>query len=517
MYQYIITEVEDYAIILLDDKGIIRNWNKGAEKIKGYTASEIVGKDFRLFYTDEDRKAGVPERLLQQAIEKGRAEHEGWRVGEGGDMFWANVVITSLHDKDGNHAGFLKITRDLSERVAADKIIEEYARDLEAQVKKANELKDLYYSMVAEVEDYSIIMLDREGIVKNWNKGAEKIKGYPAEDIVGKSFRTFYTDEDRDRLLPESLLHQALTQGKARHEGWRVRKDKSMYWAHTSLTAMHDEHGNVVGFTKVTRDLTEKMLADKAAEQHTAELEAYIEGIKVRDAELAKAEEKKQNLTRIRTKLAAVANKSFGIITNNITQAAIQLNKAVTDDSGKEQIHNIFVSSNIVQRALNNIVWLGKTQENKVPVDRAIFDIEAFINRKIAEYTLLLHPGQKFIYQHTGEKNVNLSQLILDQISGALLANATLYSKPGTDIHINSTCEGGKINITVHNIGVGIPEKEQNNVFDMFFRGSNVQHIEGTGLGLHIAKLLSKAMDGDIVFTTSPEESTFKVSFTAGK
>jgi PAS domain S-box-containing protein len=132
---------------------------------------------------------------------------------------------------------------------------------------------DSYHRMVEEVEDYAIILLDIEGNIQNWNKGAEKIKGYKSEDIVGKSFKNFYFPEDIDSRLPERLLEQARVTGKATHEGWRRRKDNSRFWGSIVITAIHDDENNVIGFTKVTRDLTERKLSEDQIKQYTAELE----------------------------------------------------------------------------------------------------------------------------------------------------------------------------------------------------------------------------------------------------
>ena len=121
--------------------------------------------------------------------------------------------------------------------------------------------EERYHRMVDEVEDYAIILLDNHGIIQNWNRGAEKIKGYSEKEIVGKSFSTFYLPEDVENGLPTRLLNLATIEGKALHEGWRKRKDGNRFWGSTVLTALHDAEGNVIGFTKVTRDLTERKLS----------------------------------------------------------------------------------------------------------------------------------------------------------------------------------------------------------------------------------------------------------------
>src|SRR6188768_3392322 len=196
-FQQLIAEVSDYAIIFLDITGIISSWNRGAEKIKGYAADDIVGRSFTTFYTQEDREAGLPARLLKSAADRGSVIHEGWRVRKDGSRFWGSVVITALHDDSGAIIGYSKVTRDLTERKTAEDKLNDYANELKLKNIELKRSEERYHRMISEVQDYAIILLDEHGIIQNWNAGAEKIKGYRAEEIVGSPFETFYTHEDR--------------------------------------------------------------------------------------------------------------------------------------------------------------------------------------------------------------------------------------------------------------------------------------------------------------------------------
>lgn len=258
-FDTVISNIEDYAIFILDAEGNIKTWNKGAEKIKGYKANEIIGQHFSIFYTKADKIAQLPDLLLNRARKEGKAEHEGWRLGKFEDKFWASVVISSIKDKEGKHIGFIKITRDLSERMAAEKTISEYEQDLSNQATKTDNVSNLYKTFVNEVEDYSIIMLNTEGVVIDWNKGATQLKGYTAEEVLGRHFSIFYPEEDRRGLLPETLLKQAEALGRTVHEGWRVKKDGTKFWAHVVFTALRNQlTGELNGYAKVTRDLTKE-------------------------------------------------------------------------------------------------------------------------------------------------------------------------------------------------------------------------------------------------------------------
>ncbi|WP_075358192.1 hybrid sensor histidine kinase/response regulator [Caballeronia sordidicola] len=257
-FELLVSNVSDYAIYMLDLSGRINSWNAGAQRFKGYTASEIIGKHFSLFYTPEDQQNNRPARALRTAREEGRFEDEGWRGRKDGTRFWANVVIDPIRDPEGNLVGFAKVTRDITERKAA----EEALRGSEER----------FRLLVQGVTDYAIYMLAPDGVVTNWNSGAERIKGYTHDEIVGQHFSCFYTPEDRQAGSPAKTLAVAASVGRFEQEGWRVRKDGTRFWAHVVVDAVHDDHQKLIGFAKITRDVTERKLAAEALERANAAL-----------------------------------------------------------------------------------------------------------------------------------------------------------------------------------------------------------------------------------------------------
>ena len=253
LYRLLIDAVTDYAIFMLDPEGIVTSWNPGARRFKGYLASEIIGKHFSLFYTPEDQSAGMPERVLKIAACEGRFETEGWRVRKDGSRFWAHVVIDPIRTPTGEIAGFAKITRDLTEKKSA----EETLRRSEEQ----------FRLLLEGVTDYSINMLSLTGAVSNWNLGAQRIYGYRSEEIIGRNFSSFYTDEDLDAELPKIALETSLREGRFEGEGWRVRNDGSRFWANVIIDPIRDDVGTILGFTKLTRDITEQRETKRALEE----------------------------------------------------------------------------------------------------------------------------------------------------------------------------------------------------------------------------------------------------------
>lgn len=248
-FRTLVGGVKDYAIFLLDPVGFVASWNPGAERIKGYRAEEIIGRHFSTFYPQEAIDRGWPEEELRRAAADGRIEDEGWRLRKDGSRFWANVVITALRDEAGVLRGFGKVTRDLTER-----------RKAEEQLRASEER---FRMLVGGVRDYAIFMLDPGGHVLTWNVGAERIKGYRAEEILGRHFSTFYTPEDLASGRTEMELEVAVREGAYEEEGWRVRKDGSRFWASVVITALRDESGVLRGYSKVTRDVTERRESER--------------------------------------------------------------------------------------------------------------------------------------------------------------------------------------------------------------------------------------------------------------
>lgn len=300
LFRHLISEVEDYAIYMIDTHGRILTWNKGGERNEGYTSDEIIGEHFALLFTPEDISAGLPEKSLAKAIAEGNFQTEGWHVRKNGIRYWASVAINPMHDDSGKLLGFTKIVRDLTER-----------RQREEALRISEERFRL---MVDTVEDYAIVMLDPWGRVNTWNHGAERNMGYASNEIIGQHFGGFFLPEDIAAGLPEKLLKTSASASRVERKGWLVRKDMTRYWAVAIITVIHDNSGKLLGYAKIIRDMSERKQREDA----------------LRASEIARYEEREQ-LHRV---LSSIQE---GIISLDTEGRVVLMNPKAEEMTGRSQ------------------------------------------------------------------------------------------------------------------------------------------------------------------------------------
>lgn len=484
-YRKMVNEVQDYAIIFLDTDGIIKNWNKGAERIKGYSSDEIIGRHIRVFYPEKDCDRGLPDKLLHEAINKGRTSTEGWRIRKDGTRFWASIVITALHDDDGKHIGFTKITRDLTKQKESQLKLEQFAKRLAQKNEELRRSEERYHKMVEEVVDYAIFSLSKDGIVKNWNQGAERIKGYSEDEIVGRNFRIFYTDEDLRKNLPKKNLINAAKHGKITTEGWRVRKDGSTFWASVVITALHDHEGNVIGFSKITKDLTDRKLIDDVRQlaQKNKELEQLV---------YITSHDLQEPLSSI---------KGFANILEHQYQGQL-------DDDADKYLHYMTESctrmSNLIKSLLDYSLIGRERKLEKIDcnelVDTVVTDLSESIKAHQAKITIDDLPV------------LNANSVELELLFQNLIANAIKFRRK--DVSPNITVKAKKYDdkweFSVSDNGIGIDEKYREKIFNIFQRLHTRSEFEGTGIGLSHCKKIVSLYGGEIWVDSHPNQgSTF--------
>ena len=498
-YFKMIAEVQDYAIILMDENGIILNWNKGAEKIKGYTSKEIIGKNFRIFYRPADQQNGLPEHLLSVAKNTGRASYEGWRVKKDGSTFWGHVVITALHNEKNEIIGYSKVTRDLTERKAAEESLKEYAAQLLEKNEELRRSEQYFHKMIEEVIDYAIILLDTEGNIQNWNSGAEKIKGYSAAEILGRNFRIFYQQHDIENGLPDRLLNDAFKNGRAFHEGWRVKKDGTRFWGNIVITALHNDKNEVIGYSKVTRDLTDKKNAEdemirytKLLEQKNNELEqlAYVASHDI-----------KEPLRKIVAFGDLLQHRYSAGLEDKAREYVIRMQKA--SHRMMDLIENLLEFSRI-----DSITDISNSVDLNIVVDEVLHDMEEVILNKKAKIKKGNLPE---IYGH----GIQMRQLFQNLISNALKFNT--QPEPKVDISFEilpGMKEPTRMmnRIYIKDNGIGFSQEYQTKIFEVFQRLHGQAEYPGTGMGLSICKKIVENHNGNItVESVEGNGSTFIV------
>jgi len=485
LYQLLVESVRDYAIFALDPTGHVLSWNAGAERIKGYTRDEIIGHHFSEFYPPEDIASGKPPWELEVAAREGRLEDEGWRVRKDGTYFWANVVITALRNQAGELVGFAKVTRDLTERRRAEE--------------ELRESEERFRLLVQGVKDYAIFRLDPRGYVSSWNEGAQRIKGYTAEEIIGRHFSTFYPPEDVASGKTEWELEVAEREGRVEDEGWRVRKDGTYFWANVVITALRNARGELVGFGKVTRDLTERREAELRA------LEAARRAAEAEAANRAKSDFLAAMSHELRTPLNAIGG-YVELLEIGIGGTVSEVQNDYLGKIQRSQRHLLTIINDLLNFSRLEAGQI-EYERGRVPLAESIRTVLAMVELQAAEKEIVLSAGPCPAGLAAWADQARVEQVILN-----LCTNAVKFTDPGGRVEVRCGELGRSVAVTVADTGVGIPPDQVDRIFEAFVqlgRGLTTQH-EGTGLGLAISRDLARGMGGDLVAESKlGEGSTF--------
>jgi PAS domain S-box-containing protein len=455
-----IEAVQDYAIFMLDATGHVMTWNTGAQKIKGYTASEIIGRHFSVFYPQDRVASGWPDTELRLAAEAGRFEDEGWRVRKDGSRFWANVIITRLSAADGSLQGFAKITRDLSERRRHEEAL--------------RESEERFRLMVDSVRDYAIILLGPDGTVQSWNSGAQMITGYSPSEIVGQHYGSFFRPADLARGKPARELQQALEHGRFEEEGWRVRKDRSTYWASVVVTAVYDANNQLRGFAKVVRDMTERRRLEEL-EKSSRRMNEFL-------AMLGH---------ELRNPLAPIRN-SVSIL--QLEPLSTPTLKGCRDVIDRQLTH--------LTRLVDDLLDVGRITTGRIALRKERVSIGDVLTRSIeASRALIDSRGHSLSTVMPDEPlHVDGDATRLAQVFQNLLNNAAKYTPNGGEISVTAVPEDGAVEVRVRDTGMGIGAQALPNVFNLFVQES--ERIDpgesGLGIGLTVARSIVEMHGGTI-------------------
>lgn len=467
-----LAHVRDYAIVLIDARHQIADWNDGAEHLLGYTREQVLGQHVDLLFTPEDRAAGVPMRELAGAAEQGVSNDDRWHLRCDGSRFFGSGIVTAIRDDSGTLLGFVKLFRDLTEqRRAQDRIAASEQR---------------YRLLVESVKDYAIYMLGPDGRISQWTSAAERIKGYTAAEIVGQPFATFFTASDRAHGEPERELQAAREIGRTERCGWRVRKDGSLFWADEIITAVHDSTGALVGYAKVTRDSSERRRADIERERL---LQQANDSNRLKDEFLSTVSHELRTplnavlgwmqLIRVRPPVPERLHEALGVVERNARTLA-RLIEDLLDVSR--------IASGTMRLTLEPVSLAG-------PLGAAVETV-----RPLAE-----HKGIELDIRHDLATDVLMADATrLQQVFGNLLANAVKFTPSGGRIAVSTLTTRDSIEVTVQDSGAGIDADFLPHVFERFRQadtGHRGNHA-GLGLGLSIVKQLIELHGGDVVLTS---------------
>jgi PAS domain S-box-containing protein len=457
-FRMLVDGVIDYAIYLLDPSGLITNWNAGAERLKGYTADEIIGHHFSRFYTKEDRAKGAPARVLATAAAEGRYESEGWRVRKDGSRFWASVLVDAIKNEAGEIEGFAKVTRDISERRSAHEALMESERQ--------------FRLLVSNVTDYALYMLDPNGVVTSWNAGAARIKGYTADEIIGQHFSRFYTEGDRAAGLPSRALYAALQHGRFETEAWRVRKNGELFWANVIIDPVRDERGELIGYAKITRDITERRNAQIAQEQAAAK-HAHA-----------------QKMDAIGQLTGGVAHDFNNLLTIIIGQTN-KLRRLLTDEKGTQAVANIEMAAQRGATLTRQLLTFSRRQAFHPTVLNAAERLEvikpllaSFVSGHVKISTVT--PSATWpVKVDANELELALVNLVLNARDAMPQGGTVAITTENITLTAADTAAGltgDFVAVRVTDEGQGIAPDVLPKVFEPFFTTKDVD--KGTGLGL---------------------------------
>jgi PAS domain S-box-containing protein len=472
-FQLLVNAVVDYAIYMIAPDGTIVTWNPGAKRFKGYEAEEIIGRPYATFFLPEDRERGLPQRILDTAAHEGRFEGEGWRLRKDGTRFWAHVVVDAIYDEDRSLVGYAKITRDLTEKRGAEQALKES--------------EERFRMLVQGVKDYAIYMLDPDGRVTNWNAGAQLIKGYGADEIVGEHFSRFYTEEDRARGEPARALETARTKGKYEKEAWRVRKDGTRFWASVLLDPIYNEAGVLTGYAKITRDISERKKAEEELEEARAAL--Y----------------QSQKLQALGELTGGIAHDFNNLLTVIRGSAELLMRPSLSAEKRERYIGSIIETSDRATALTSHLLAFGRRQALKPEVLQLNVRLDAFA--EMIQRTF----GSKYEVSIDLDPELWPVEVDVTQLETALL-NAAINGRDAMPdggrlvLRTRNRPDGDEVSIEVEDNGEGMEPEVVERVFEPFFTTKPVG--KGTGLGLSQIHGFAAQTGGRAEISSRPGEGT---------
>jgi PAS domain S-box-containing protein len=469
-FRLLVDGVSDYAILMLDPHGRVMSWNSGAERIKGYTSDEIIGKHFSCFYAAEDIEQGKPQRELQIAAAEGRFEDENWRVRKDGSRFWANVVITPLRDSGGQLRGFAKITKDMTERKQAEAAL----RESEGR-----------FRSFVEHSVSGIFMVDEQGRIVSTNPAAERMFGYQGDEIVGRPLETLLPDRFRTQHAAHCKRFWEAPAARPMRPDldlWAQRKDGGEFPVAINLSPLDAPEGRLVAAS--ISDITEQK---RAGEQ----LEQIMQDLKRSNAELEQ--------------FAYVASHDLQEplrMVGNYTQLLARRYEGKLDADADDFINYAVDGAKRMQTLINDLLAFSRVGTRGKEV--VATDAEAVLVRTLRDLgaaaaesgVIITHDPLPIVLADDGQ---------LGQVFQNLIGNAIRFRGDGpARIHVSAQRNGSGYVFSVNDNGIGISPEYFERIFVIFQRLHGRGRYPGTGIGLAVCKKIVERHGGRIWVESEP-------------
>lgn len=497
LFRLLVESVQDHSIYIIGVDGRIATWNVGAHRMKGYDASEIIGQPYERFFTPEDRLAGKPQWLLREAQQRGFIHDEGWRLRKDGTRFWASATLTALFDqKTRMLRGYAKVTHDETTEHAADELLRQSEERLRLSI--------------GALRDQAFYTLSPEGLIENWNPGAQLIKGYTDAEIVGRHFEIFFTPEDRAAGKPQRELAIAREQGSYEEEGWRLRKDGSRFWAAVIVTAMFDGDGRLRGFTKVTRNETERHEAHVALSEALTRARAAEHELRLHANTLERSVEERTALLRNQAEQLTRTNaelEQFAYIASHDLKEPLRMVTSYLDllrtrhpqvfqPPAGAYLMKVEAAAARMSEMVEAILEYSHTRSataapQPVALADAVQTALSNMQQVVSETRATMHVGPL--------PTVRGSAPHLARVFQNLLSNALKFrSDRPPEIDIQAAQYGDEWHITVRDNGIGIDPMHQDKIFRIFQRLHPRHEYPGSGIGLAACKKIVERHGGRI-------------------
>ncbi|HLB81682.1 MAG TPA: PAS domain S-box protein [Gemmatimonadales bacterium] len=468
----LVGSVRDYAIYMLDPTGRVASWNRGAQQIKGYVETEIVGQHFSRFYTPEDVAAGRPDATLRAAAATGRHEEENWRVRKDGSRFWADVVITAVRDDRGALVGFAKVTRDLTER-----------RRTEQSLRASEER----FRILAVTANDAILSADRQGNITYLNPGAERVFGYSAEEATGRPLTSLMPERFRD--AHQAGLERYLATGEARVIGKTVelagrRKDGTEFPLELSLASW--TQGAEVAFTAIIRDITGRKQGEEQLRRYAAQLEAANQELEAFSYSVSHD---------LRAPLRSL---------DGFSQALLEDYGDRLDDTGRDFLQRVRAGSQRMARLIDDLLSLSSVTRSELQMDEvnlSVLAAAAVVDLQKSDperhVTFAIAPDL------VARADVGLMRIVLQN----LLGNAWKFTgkRPGAHVEFGVTAHDGRRAYFVRDDGAGFDMAYADKLFGAFQRLHGTAEFPGSGIGLATVQRIIRRHGGQVWAEGAPD------------